>query len=665
MSADAADWRACEDTAGWECAAEFNHAELSRESVLHHEGEASLRVRFHADARWWHCGGVQRRFAPPLDLSGSGGFAVWVYNPDATRKRIFSFYTSGGAQYWVRHSQEPRWLAYGANNQCLLPAGPGWKQIDFLFDEIHGQDRVTPVESRASLHAVDRLVIVVQEMGEEDRDSEFLLDDISLLPRGPEAPLGAEGDRYPAVYPAGDARAAKSAALLSEARRLLADGKLDAAATVLDEALALSPGHEETRREVMAVYLKMAPAARDAWKARLRARYDAVVHDDLPLAQGYSALHQDLVDAWSRETPIAGFRLSVQTIGPGYQFTTKTKLVETAEIIRDLGADTIKLCLATSAYGLPKGDYRSLADLAACEPSFQAVLQMPFRHVLLWVYPMSAGSWWLDGTGTPEQRRADYREIYDLTAYLLKTFAGTGKRFYLGNWEGDWHLLGLGASQAEPSEGRIAGMTEWFNVRQQAVDDAKRDTPHAGVEVYHYLEVNDVPTAMRGAPRLSNRVLPYTHVDYVSYSSYSTTGTGLCRTGKMPEALPAALDFIERNLPPKDLPGKRVWIGEFGFPVNEGLTPELQDRYAAEVARAALKWGCPFILYWELYCNEYSQDRHQFNGFWLIDDKNRPQPVYYRMKRFLQQAREYHARTGDAGLALDKYGPAAIRWLEE
>ncbi len=32
----------------------------------------------------------------------------------------------------------------------------------------------------------------------------------------------------------------------------------------------------------------------------------------------------------------------------------------------------------------------------------------------------------------------EYRQIYDLTAYLLTRYRDTGKAFYLGNWEADW-----------------------------------------------------------------------------------------------------------------------------------------------------------------------------------------------------------------------------------
>jgi hypothetical protein len=31
--------------------------------------------------------------------------------------------------------------------------------------------------------------------------------------------------------------------------------------------------------------------------------------------------------------------------------------------------------------------------------------------------------------------------MFDLTRHLLTNHAGSGKAFYIGHWEGDWHLL--------------------------------------------------------------------------------------------------------------------------------------------------------------------------------------------------------------------------------
>lgn len=113
--------------------------------------------------------------------------------------------------------------------------------------------------------------------------------------------------------------------------------------------------------------------------------------------------------------------------------------------------------------------------------------------------------------------------MHDLARHLLTRYAGTGKRFYLGHWEGDWHLLQDYVTTNNPSPMAIQGMRDWLNTRQRTVDDARRDTPHAGVEVFLYAEVNRVRDAMRNGPesnqRLVNAVLPAVpELDHVSWS---------------------------------------------------------------------------------------------------------------------------------------------------
>ena len=81
-----------------------------------------------------------------------------------------------------------------------------------------------------------------------------------------------------------------------------------------------------------------------------------------------------------------------------------------------------------------------------------------------------------------------------------------------------------------------------------------------------------------------------------------------------------------------------MFIGEYGFPA-ERHTPHEQDAKSRKVMRAALEWGCPFILYWELYNNEVKDGRQR--GFWMIDHKGAKQPIYGTHQRFYESAREW------------------------
>jgi len=194
----------------------------------------------------------------------------------------------------------------------------------------------------------------------------------------------------------------------------------------------------------------------------------------------------------------------------------------------------------------------------------------------------------------------------------------------------------------DPTEDSIKGMIEWFNTRQKAIEDAQKDIPHENVEIYQYAEVNMVQKAINGGVTLTNNVLPFTNVDYVSYSAYDTVNK-LYKYKDSPEEwlalmekeLPPALDYIESKLKAKDIEGKRVFIGEYGFPIKHLKTAEKQDKASRVVMAAALEWSCPFIVYWEVYCNE------NLSGFWLIDDKNIKQPIYYTHQEFYKRGKKY------------------------
>jgi hypothetical protein len=348
---------------------------------------------------------------------------------------------------------------------------------------------------------------------------------------------------------------------------------------------------------------------------------------------------------WSGEPPADTLNLilGTQTIGVKYGFTDKTRLVETAERIREMGSNLLKITLngkMDQAYGLPKrDDVRSLTDLVSRDPSVKHVFDMPFSYYHLWVYPFAhRDASWKDGF-TDEEKKNEYDEVHALARYLLKTYAGTGKTFFFGHWEGDWSLLPGYDKNRDPAPEATQGMIDWLNTRQAAIDDAKRETAARDVQIYNYTEANLVQKGMKGGHCLVNDVLPHTTVDYVSYSCYDTINP---HKGDTRQALHAALDYIEAKLPPKPgLAGKRVYIGEYGFPLSATKTPEQQDLWSRDVCRAAVEWGCPFVLYWEMYCNEIADGKHR--GFWLIDDKDRKQPLYFTHQRYYAGLRQFAA----------------------
>jgi hypothetical protein len=259
---------------------------------------------------------------------------------------------------------------------------------------------------------------------------------------------------------------------------------------------------------------------------------------------------------------------------------------------------------------------------------------MPFYYYFMWVTSMQRVKW-ADPAGYTEQdAETEYREIYDLASHLLETYNGSGKAFYFGHWEGDWLLVKGFDSKMDPIPHRVENMIKWLNNRQRAVDDAKRDHPESDVKIFHYCEVNQVMKGLDGKTCYTTEVLPHVNVDYVSYSAYDAQL-------KPAEMLPAALDFIEQHLPEKEgVPGKRVWIGEFGYKAK-GSTPDEVKQRSLEFAQIAIQWGCPYVLHWQLYDNEF--ENGEYNGFWLIDNHGHEQPFYYALEAYFRSARTFVA----------------------
>jgi hypothetical protein len=153
--------------------------------------------------------------------------------------------------------------------------------------------------------------------------------------------------------------------------------------------------------------------------------------------------------------------------------------------------------------------------------------------------------------------------------------------------------------------------------------DALRRDGRAYVRVYHAAKVNLVVASMeQNRPGLVNAVLPHTKLDLVSYSAWDSATAHF----QDPNILRRALDFIAKNAPDSpDFGDKNVYIGEFGMPENEFGVEKIQQAVPAAV-NTALDWGCPYIVYWQVYCNELRpgkgpapvKSNDDVRGFWLI-----------------------------------------------
>jgi hypothetical protein len=313
-------------------------------------------------------------------------------------------------------------------------------------------------------------------------------------------------------------------------------------------------------------------------------------------------------------------RVGTETFAGLYQFTTNTLLVETAEAITNLGSDVIKFYCGPNTSGqsgVTLGpNITSLLTMARDEPSYRKVFDMPFRHTIVWAYPLGISEPpFTDGNYSSSEQAVDYRQMYDFTCYLLTNYNNSGREFFLGHWEGDGYLK-VNNWTTNPSPAVVTAMIAWLNNRQKAVDDARQAVAHTNVNVYNYAEVNRVRDAMLNGPtnnvRAINAVIPYvTNLDYVSYSSYDAEDLSTAN-------LYATLDYIHSHIATNKtgvVSEPRMWIGEYG---HGSWTTDAQEPFNRAYIQRLLNWNSTgqalrFILYWEIYDNEVDRN------FCLID----------------------------------------------
>ena len=334
--------------------------------------------------------------------------------------------------------------------------------------------------------------------------------------------------------------------------------------------------------------------------------------------------------------------IGVTHVNGKYHLTEQDFLNEGADQVLGLGSRVIKLYLTvppTSANPHSKvypfnsnwPRARSLVELAAT-PYFRKVFAKPFSTYILTAY--SAGRpdhYWLRGV-TEKQAADETRQFHEFARYLLTTYRDTGKTFVLQNWEGDWAIRGRFDPKVDPTPMAIEGMIGWLNARQRGVDQAREEIGQHGVWVYHAAEVNLVKGCLLdGRPGMTDKVLPHTHVDLVSYSAWDIQNDR--------DLFRRALDFIAKHAPDRSPFGERnVYVGEFGAPENE-RTPAEMRKTVEDVIDVGLDWGCPYLVYWQVYCNEFSRSvphpaapvgsNDAVRGFWLIRPDGSKSPSWH------------------------------------
>ena len=349
-----------------------------------------------------------------------------------------------------------------------------------------------------------------------------------------------------------------------------------------------------------------------------------------------------------------------------YYLTDKDYLNEGADQILEMGSRVIKIWFYGKRHEHPEHVYRFNSDWPAVDslvegaqlPYFKTLFDKPFSTYILVVTSLGRSSkYWYDGV-TQQQAMDETRQFYELTKYLLTTYRGTGKTFVLQHWEGDWMTRKHFEREVDPDPQALRNMIRWLNARQAGVNKARQELGDCGVYVYHAAEVNVVvPSLEQGRPNIVNAVLPYTSVDLVSYSAYDSIFAAKLGDSQL---FRQCVEYIKDHLPPSAVFGRNsVFIGEYGVPENDNYTQEDIQLIVKNTVETALEMHCPWIVYWQLYCNELknpptgdysdSEDTPNYNelitsndqarGWWLIRQDGSKTWIYDYLSGLCRNAR--------------------------
>jgi hypothetical protein len=312
-----------------------------------------------------------------------------------------------------------------------------------------------------------------------------------------------------------------------------------------------------------------------------------------------------------------------------YHLTNRPFIIEGAEKIHELGMNVGKFWLRED--DLPGYGYNSqlkdalksdrLVDVLKHE-EYVAALAVPFKTVMLEVFPLvGSKASFFEGENT----FADEQEqFYEVTAYLLKTYAQRDITFILQHWEGDWMLRRAeggtwGQVPAAEVQRRCAAFIRFLTARQSGVERARKEVKDSRCKVYHAAEVNRVWDGTKGLATLTTHVLPHVALDLVSWSSYDGMNNAASTW--------QGIELIRQHMRPSPTFGKNaVYIGEIGKPENEAKEAEIIEFWDRAMG-VFIAMDIPWVVHWELYCNEpkdgTKSDRRprqaeEMRGFWLV-----------------------------------------------
>lgn len=300
----------------------------------------------------------------------------------------------------------------------------------------------------------------------------------------------------------------------------------------------------------------------------------------------------------------------------------------------------------------PDGDYplqagftgpvaTSLAEVVQYQ-QYQDAFALAWDTIVLTCFTFANGqtNWWRVSP-TNARLQAEYDEIYELVEYLLTTYSGSGKRFILQNWEGDWAFMDAFNPATFVPERMVPFYAAFLAVRQRAVQDARAAVAHTNVDAIHAVELNRVVDARlmnrrRILTDLAGRIKP----DAVSFSAYDATIVDQGGWGANQAAWEAATEPVLtralRNIKAA-FPGTPLYVGEFGFPENEATNDHPLNNVIEMielVERVCRTEECTHLLYWQVFDNESSVP-YTYRGYWLQKPNGDPTLASQAMGSFV------------------------------
>jgi hypothetical protein len=293
------------------------------------------------------------------------------------------------------------------------------------------------------------------------------------------------------------------------------------------------------------------------------------------------------------------------------------------------GFHAIRLLLSPAAqrsYALSQTGCRQLKCLFLSDAYQRALALKTVDTVMFTAYDFASypRQHFLDPQFLKTNRQQVFDEYEELTEAIMSTYSGSGRVFIISHWEGDNqvycgssydfqtvdakhdHCLGL-----DPDT-RLAGMTEWLRIRQEAIAEGRKRALAAGaanVEVYHAAEFNTIfatrrvsGATMRGKDYkgMLDTVIPAVHPDLCSYSAWESANRN---------RITKDLQDIEKACAPA-----RVIVGEIG------IKEDPDKRYAKMIsALQPLKDTIPLVFFWQAFEGRTTRDP----GFGLFDADGR------------------------------------------